>query len=42
MPLFELNLTAYGWGLGVVMAGWMAGLIVSYAFSLASGVSRLG
>ena len=30
-----LNMTAYGMGLGLVMVGWMAGLVVSYAFSMA-------
>ena len=29
-----LNLTAYGMGLGLVMAGWMAGMVVSYVFSV--------
>jgi hypothetical protein len=29
-----LNLTAYGMGLGLVMAGWMAGMVVGYVFSM--------
>ncbi len=33
-----LNLTAYGMGVGLVLVGWMAGLAVSYAFSLARNV----
>jgi len=37
-----LNLTAYGMGLGLVMIGWMAGLIVSYAFSLNRNMKHLG
>ena len=37
----ELNLTAYGYGVGLVMVGWVAGLGVSYAFSLARGIGRL-
>ncbi len=40
--MFELNLVAYGWGLGLVMVGWIAGLVVSYAFTLAGGISRIG
>jgi hypothetical protein len=40
--MFELNLTAFGYGLGFVMVGWMAGLIVSYAFTLARATGRLG
>lgn len=42
MPYFELNLTAYGWGLGLVMAGWIAGFIVSIVFSVVRGISRVG
>lgn len=38
---FTLNLTAYGYGLGLVMAGWIAGLGVSYAFSLVRGIGRI-
>ena len=34
----ELDLAAYGAGLGLVMIGWISGLVVSYAFSLAKGV----
>ena len=37
----ELNLTAYGYGLGLVMVGWIAGLGVAYAFSLARGIGRI-
>jgi len=37
-----LNLTAYGMGLGLVIAGWLAGLVVSYAFSIARNVRFLG
>ncbi len=29
-----LNLTSYGMGLGLVMAGWMAGMVVGYVFSM--------
>lgn len=38
--MLELNMTAYGYGLGLVIAPWVAGLIVSYAFSLA-GISKI-
>lgn len=37
-----LNLTAFGMGLGLVLAGWVAGLVVSYAFSIARNVRYLG
>ncbi len=37
-----LNLTAYGYDLGVVLVGWIAGLVVSYVFSISRGVGRLG
>jgi hypothetical protein len=37
-----LNLTAYGMGLGLVLIGWIAGLVVSYVFSLIRGVGNLG
>jgi hypothetical protein len=37
-----LNLTAYGMGLGLVLIGWIAGLVVSYVFSLIRGVGHLG
>lgn len=34
--MLELNLIAYGYGLGLVIAPWLAGIIVGYAFSLAN------
>lgn len=37
-----LNLTAYGMGLGLVLVGWMAGLVVSYVFSIIRRVGSLG
>jgi hypothetical protein len=37
-----LNLAAYGMGLGLVLVGWMAGLVVSYVFSINRGVGTLG
>ena len=37
----ELNLDAYGAGLGLVMLGWMVGLVVSYAFSTVSIIGRI-
>jgi hypothetical protein len=36
-----LNLTAYGMGLGLVLVGWMAGLVVSYLFSMNSRLGRM-
>ncbi len=29
-----LNLTAYGMGLGLVMVGWVAGMVIGYVFSV--------
>ena len=37
-----LNIEAYGMGLGLVMVGWMAGIIVSYAFAMARNTRFLG
>jgi hypothetical protein len=39
--VIELNLTAYGYGVGLVMVGWFAGLGVAYAFSLARGIGNI-
>lgn len=36
ITMLELNLTAYGIGLGLVIAPWLAGVVVGYAFSLAN------
>jgi|GEM_PF-2033538 len=37
-----INLTAYGIGLGLVIAGWMGGMVVGYVFSLVSNIRHLG
>lgn len=37
-----INLAAYGMGLGLVMVGWIAGLVVSYVFSIIRGIGHLG
>ena len=37
-----LNLSAFGSGLGLVLVGWIAGLVVSYVFSIIRSVGRLG
>ena len=37
-----LNLSAYGMGLGLVLVGWIAGLVVSYVFSIIRAVGRMG
>ena len=37
-----LNLTAYGMGLGLVLIGWIAGLVVSYVFSIIRRLGSLG
>ena len=35
-----LNLTAFGYGLGLVLVGWIAGLVGSYVFSINRGIGR--
>ena len=37
-----LNIAAYGMGLGLVLVGWVAGIVVSYAFAMARGVRYMG
>ena len=37
----DLNLTLYGAGIGLVMIGWMAGLVVSFLFSLNKNIGTL-
>ncbi len=37
-----LNLTAFGYGLGLIMIGWIAGLVVSYVFSIIRRIGTLG
>lgn len=37
---FELNLVAYGYGLGIVMCGFIGGIIVSQVFGLNQGISN--
>lgn len=37
-----LNLTSYGMGLGLVLIGWIAGLVVSYVFSIIRRIGSLG
>ena len=39
-----LNLMAFGYGLGLglVLVGWIAGLVVSYVFSINRGIGQLG
>lgn len=37
-----LNLAAYGMGLGLVMVGWVAGIVVSYAFAMARSIRFMG
>lgn len=37
-----LNIAAYGMGLGLVMVGWMAGIVVSYAFAMARSTRYMG
>ena len=37
-----LNIEAYGMGLGLIMVGWMAGIVVSYAFAMARSIRFMG
>ena len=37
-----INLAAYGTGLGLVLVGWIASLVVSYVFSIIRGIGNLG
>ncbi len=37
----EFNIQSFGAGLGLVMIGWISGLVVSYLFSLNIGISRI-
>ncbi len=37
-----LNFTAYGIGLGLVLVGWVAGLMISYVFSIIRRIGTLG
>jgi hypothetical protein len=30
----------FGWGCGLVMAGWVAGMIVNYVFTMANYAGR--
>jgi hypothetical protein len=34
--MLELNLTAYGYGLGLVLASWFAGMVVGHVLNLVS------
>jgi hypothetical protein len=36
-----LNLSLYGAGIGLVMTGWIAGLVVGYLFSINIGLSQI-
>lgn len=37
-----LDVVAFGSGIGLVMCGWVAGLVVSYVFNSASIIGRIG
>lgn len=37
----ELNLELFGTGVGLVMTGWIAGLVVGYIFSINIGIGRI-
>ncbi len=36
-----LDVTQFGYGVGIIMVGWIAGLTVSYAIELVRGIRRL-
>jgi len=36
-----LDIAAFGYGLGLVLIGWIAGLVVSYIFSIIRKVGQL-
>lgn len=36
-----INIELFGAGIGLVMTGWIAGLVVSYLFSISSGISQI-
>lgn len=36
-----IDLQLYGTGVGLVMVGWISGLVVSYLFSINVGISRI-
>ena len=38
--IFELNLVAYGYGLGIVMCGFIGGIIVSQVFGVNRGIAN--
>jgi len=37
-----LDLTAFGMGLGLVMVGWIAGLVVGFVFSIIRNIGHIG
>ena len=42
MDTFVLNINQFGSGVGLVLVGWMAGLVVSYVFSMVRQTGKLG
>ena len=38
--MFVLDLAAYGYGLGLVMCGWIAGMLVNYVLVTAGIIGR--
>lgn len=37
----NLDMTLFGAGVGLVMTGWIAGLVVGYLFSINIGISQI-
>lgn len=39
--VMTLNLELFGTGIGLVLVGWIAGLVVSYLFSINIGIGQI-
>ncbi len=37
----ELDITYFGSGIGLVVVGWIAGLVVSYVFTIINAIGNL-
>ena len=37
----EINLTLYGAGLGLVLCGWVAGLVIGFLFSVNKSIGSM-
>ena len=41
LTAFVLNINSFGAGLGLVLAGWVAGMVVGYVFSIIRSLGHL-